>query len=83
MGSITIRNLDDRVKRKLRVRAARHGRSMEEEVRQILGTALAETAQASPQSVFDIIRSRVESVGGIELTIPARSKRMRAPPRFA
>lgn len=82
MGSITIRNLDDRVKRKLRVRAARHGRSMEEEVRQILGSALAETAPAPPQNMFDVIRSRVEATGGVELTIPARSKRMRAPPRF-
>ena len=36
MGSITIRNLDDDLKRRLRVRAAEHGRSMEEEVREIL-----------------------------------------------
>ena len=34
MGSITIRNLDDTLKRRLRVRAAEHGRSMEEEVRE-------------------------------------------------
>jgi plasmid stability protein len=36
MASITIRNLDDDVKRRLRVRAAEHGRSMEEEARDIL-----------------------------------------------
>lgn len=36
MASITIRNLDDEVKRRLRVRAAEHGRSMEEEAREIL-----------------------------------------------
>ena len=40
MASITIRNLDDYVKAKLRVRAARHGRSMEEEAREILRAAL-------------------------------------------
>jgi plasmid stability protein len=43
VASITIRDLDDSVKRKLRVRAAQHGRSMEEEARNILRTALAET----------------------------------------
>ena len=36
MASITIRNLDDDVKRRLRIRAAEHGRSMEEEAREIL-----------------------------------------------
>jgi plasmid stability protein len=33
MASITIRNLDDTLKRSLRIRAAEHGRSMEEEAR--------------------------------------------------
>ncbi|SDP30925.1 Phosphopantothenate-cysteine ligase /Phosphopantothenoylcysteine decarboxylase [Phyllobacterium sp. YR620] len=37
MASITIRNLDDSIKERLRVRAAAHGRSMEEEARIILG----------------------------------------------
>ena len=37
MASITIRNLDVSIKEKLRLRAAAHGRSMEEEVRLILG----------------------------------------------
>ena len=36
MASITIRNLDDDVKTRLRVRAAGNGRSMEEEARLIL-----------------------------------------------
>ena len=40
MASITIRNLDDPVKERLRVRAALHGVSMEEEARRILRTAL-------------------------------------------
>jgi plasmid stability protein len=40
MGSLTIRNLDDALKRRLRLRAAGHGRSMEEEVREILRTAV-------------------------------------------
>ena len=42
MASITIRNLDDTIKRKLRLRAAEHDRSMEEEARDILRCALSE-----------------------------------------
>ena len=84
MSSITIRNLDDRVKRKLRVRAAHHGRSMEEEVRQILGAALAEKSGTGLENMYDIIRRRVQDAGGVgvDLVIPPRSKRMREPPRF-
>src|SRR5256885_7219652 len=49
MGSLTIRNLRDDLKRRLQVRAARHGRSMEEEIRQILARAGAEqTEPAAP-----------------------------------
>ncbi len=40
MASLLIRGLDDKLKRQLRVRAAENGRSMEEEVRRILRTAL-------------------------------------------
>jgi len=42
MASITVRNIDDSLKARLRVRAAHHGRSMEEEARQILRHALGE-----------------------------------------
>ena len=41
MATLTIRNIDDETKRLLRQRAARHERSMEEEVRQILRSAVA------------------------------------------
>ena len=41
MASITIRQLDDDLKHRLRLRAARNGRSMEEEARIILGDAAA------------------------------------------
>ena len=44
MASITIRNLDDWLKRRLRVRAAEHGRSMEEEAREILREAVGGTS---------------------------------------
>ena len=50
MGSITIRQLDDALKHSLRLRAARHGRSMEDEARTILRNAAGEeTAPAARQ----------------------------------
>ena len=45
VSSITIRNLEESVKRRLRIRAARHGRSMEEEARHILRAALAQNTE--------------------------------------
>jgi plasmid stability protein len=80
MASITIRNLEDALKRRLRIRAAEHGRSMEEEARRILQTALAEQTRA-PRNLYDAIRRRIEPLGGVELKIPRR-KSMREPPRF-
>lgn len=44
MASMTIRNLDDDIKQRLRVQAAEHGRSMEEEALAILRMALTEPA---------------------------------------
>ncbi|MFZ3357573.1 MAG: bifunctional phosphopantothenoylcysteine decarboxylase/phosphopantothenate synthase, partial [Xanthobacteraceae bacterium] len=43
MASLTVRQLDDKLKVKLRLRAARHGRSMEDEVRVILREAASNT----------------------------------------
>lgn len=40
MGQLLVRQLDDQVKAKLQRRARRHGRSTEEEVREILGNAV-------------------------------------------
>jgi plasmid stability protein len=65
MASITIRNLDDDLKRRLRVRAAKKGRSMEEEVREILRMALA-TAGA-PRNLGQSIHDRFAALGGINL----------------
>ena len=42
MASLTVRQLDDKLKQKLRLRAARHGRSVEDEVRTILRSAAAD-----------------------------------------
>jgi plasmid stability protein len=80
MASITIRNLDHGLKKRLRVRAARHGRSMEAEAREILGVALAESSRG-PANLYDAIRRRIEPLGGVDLEIPPRKSR-REPPRF-
>jgi antitoxin FitA len=80
MASITIRDLDETVKRKLRLRAAQRNRSMQDEARDILRTALAlEPAQAG--NLADAIRRRVERLGGVELALPVRGP-MREPPDF-
>ena len=79
MASMTIRNLDDDIKQRLRVQAAEHGRSMEEEARVILRTALTEPA--SPTNLAQAIRARFAPLGGVKLDIPPREP-MREPPQF-
>jgi plasmid stability protein len=79
MASITIRNLEDDLERRLRVRAAGHGRSMEEEARAILRQAVGESAP--PRDLAAAIRSRVALLGGVDLDLPAREP-MRGPLRF-
>jgi plasmid stability protein len=81
VASITIRNLDETVKRKLRLRAAQHNRSMEDEARDILRTSLAQEPARSGNLV-DAIRRRVEPLGGVELQLPPRGP-VREPPDFA
>jgi antitoxin FitA len=80
MGSITIRNLEEGLKHKLRVRAAGHGRSMEDEARQILRAALAGKA-GGPANLFAAIRRRIAAFEGVDLEVPRREP-MREPPRF-
>jgi plasmid stability protein len=80
---MTIRNLDDEVKARLRVRAALHGRSMEEEARSILRDALADgTGPATGADLIKAIRARVDPLGGIEVGLPAREP-ARDPPDFS
>lgn len=79
MASLTIRNLDDAVKHGLRVRAAQHGRSMEEEVREILRQAVRPVP--SSRRLVDSIRSKVEPLGGIDLDQPEREP-MAEPPGY-
>ena len=81
MASITIRRLDDALKSRLRVRAARQGRSMEDEARQILKAGLTEEPRRGP-NLAELIRRRIAPTGGIELSLPPREP-VRRPPKLA
>ncbi len=78
MATMTIRNIDDQLKARLRVQAAQHGRSMEDEARDILRAALS-SVQVRGTSLVDAIRARVAPLGGVDLELPTREP-MRAPP---
>ena len=80
MATLTIRQLDEKTKTRLRVRAAHHGRSMEEEAREILRAALTALRPANT-NLAESIRKRFASFGGIELELPRRDH-TRQPPGF-
>jgi len=80
MASLTIRNLDDALKRRLRVRSAENGRSMEDEVRDILRTTLAIEDQP-PNRLIDAIRRRFANLQPVDLPIDPREL-VRKPPDF-
>jgi plasmid stability protein len=81
MASITIRKLGDDVKSRLRVRAAIHGRSMEEEAREILKQAVAGETM-SGANLAQRIRRHIDPLGGVELVIAPRQL-IRRPPNLA
>jgi antitoxin FitA len=76
VATLTIRGLDDETKTRLRVSAARHGRSMEAEVRSILEDALP--SQQASGGLGSRIHARFAAVGGVELDLPRRSEMPRA-----
>lgn len=79
MSTMTIRNLDDSIKQRLRIRAAQRGRSMEDEARDILRSSLCTGAEGAA-SLVESIRARIAPLGGIELELPPRGP-VRAPPK--
>jgi plasmid stability protein len=78
VASITIRQIDDNVKERLRKRAAANGVSMEEEARKALQNWVAQTKPRGGMGTR--IRRRFAALGGVELDIPARSGKMRPLP---
>ena len=81
MASITIRNLDSDVKTRLRVRAAEHSRSMEEEARIILREAVSD-GKTGLRNLVEFTRECFAPLGGVELELPPRGP-MREPPDFS
>ncbi|MGH3976791.1 MAG: FitA-like ribbon-helix-helix domain-containing protein [Pseudonocardiaceae bacterium] len=76
LAAISVRNLDDHVKERLRIRAARHGRSMESEIRAILIEAVREPGDAD--GLFLTMLDRFGEIGGVELELPPRATPARA-----
>ena len=81
MATLTIRNLDEAVKERLRVRAAEHGHSMEAEARRILVSALGEIHRRPQRNLYERIHARFAALGGVDLDLPPREP-AREPPRF-
>jgi plasmid stability protein len=77
VATLTIRDLDDELRAKLRVRAARNGRSMEAEVRAILRDALVRAP--TEVRLGSRVHQRFAAVGGAELVLPTRRDVSRAP----
>ena len=69
MASLTIRNIDDALKERLRVRAASHGHSMEEEARTILRWAVG---GVTGDGLWALSRQLFSGEDGIDLTLPDR-----------
>ncbi|HEX5495545.1 MAG TPA: plasmid stabilization protein [Mycobacteriales bacterium] len=69
-ATLTVRGLDDETRNRLRIRAARHGRSMEAEVRTILHDVLY--PPAADRGLGSRIHARFAALGGVELDLPDR-----------
>lgn len=80
VATVLIRKLDDGLKSRLRIRAARHGRSMEEEAREILKAGLS-AEPAKGLNMAQAIRKHIDPLGGIELT-PLTREPVRRPPKL-
>lgn len=76
MAAISIRSLDDDVRARLRVRAARHGRSMEAEARAILTDAVTEPEE--PGGLAQALLTRFGALGGVDLEPAERVQLPRA-----
>ena len=80
VASLSVRDLDDSVREKLRVRAAAHGRSMEAEVRAILSDAVEPESRSQTPWLLRLHEAG-QAVGGVDLEVPRRET-PRDPPTF-
>ena len=68
MSNLSVRRLDEETIRRLRLRAARNGRSMEEETRRIIRQAVA-----APESIGDLAVQLFGPAHGVDLELPERA----------
>lgn len=80
MAQLVVRNLEDSVKKRLQRRAAKHGRSMEEEVRDILRNAAKDESESS-EGLGTAIAKRFKGIGLTE-DIPELREFTIQPPNF-
>ena len=76
MAAVSVRDLDETVRERLRIRAAQHGRSMEAEIRAILTDAVSRPDD-SP-GLAQAILTRFGDLGGVDLEPPPRAEAPRA-----
>lgn len=81
MASLTLRNIDDSMKARLRMNAAENGRSMEEEARQILKQHLLR--KRSTAGIASRIHRRFSAIGGVDLGDMHHSTPRRPPTLFS
>lgn len=88
MATITIRNVDEAAKRRLQVRAALNGRSMEAELREMvsglpeLSSESAKTVEVPEENLGTAIHNLFAPMGGIDFQIPQHRKSHRRVPTF-
>jgi antitoxin FitA len=82
MATLTIRNVDPELREALRVRAARHGRSMEAELREILKVAIVAEKPHPEPNLAEAIRRRFAPLGGADEIEPHPPVPVGEPPRF-
>jgi len=82
LATLVIRNVEDTLHRRLKVRAAAQGRSMEEEARLLLREGLAAEPAPIGETLASAMRNLFEPLGGVEFP-PVREAGNRPPPDFS
>jgi plasmid stability protein len=82
MATLVIRNVEDSLRTRLKARAAAHGHSMEEEIRQVLRSTVVLEGPPTEGGLGSAIRALFEPIGGVELPEIEREVRQE-PPDFS
>jgi plasmid stability protein len=83
MASLLLRDVNEQLKRVLRIRAAQHGRSMSAEAMAILHAALNDAKDSEPKpTLAEAVRQPFAKAGFISLELSGRNDRGRVPPDF-